>query len=659
MSPSAREGLSRRGLIAGSGSLLGAAIVGAALRPARASGDPPRMPNFLVLVSEDCGAQHLGVYGGPARTPTIDALAADGIRWANAFASSPVCAPSRFALITGVAAEESAPANQMRAAGELPPQLGGAGWTRYLRERGYYCTNNAKEDYNASGLSTAATWDESSGTAHWRNRPRGAPFYAVFNPTMTHELSMAFAAPDVEGISTPYLEELTAIHAVAPTPILGGPTRPEDVRIPGYCPDTPTTRTDAASYMNQINQMDAELAFRLRELAEAGLADDTIVLYFSDHGGVLPRSKRFCYDSGLRIPLIARFGRNVAHLAPASPGSSVDDPVCVSTALAPTILDLAGAPVPEWMSGVPFAGGSTVRATYAFGGRNRMDERYDFVRTVRDSRFRYIRNYMPQVPNGQHIQFMWLQAGYREWETLHRAGSLPERQDRFWRRRPAEELYDLVEDPDELTNLAARPAYRGELVRLRTALDEHMLAVNDNGFIAEGAPAEGFTRSRDRDTYPLDDVIVLAGAALERHPLHRDGLADLLGHRNDVIRFWAAAGLGLHGRAASSLRARLRHAFETEQAPHVKVVLAEALVTSVADRRALDHLAWALSSHPGGWIRLQAANALDRLGPAAMPVASALGAAATTVGGDEPVALTRTAAGHTYRTLHRWPAGIP
>ncbi|GAB2662227.1 hypothetical protein GCM10027169_26050 [Gordonia jinhuaensis] len=406
------SGVTRReALVATAMAALGASVAASSVAAGGASAAPRPRPNILVFVSEDCGAQHLGCYGGVAHTPTIDRFARTGIRWENAFSAAPVCAPSRYAMITGVVPERSAPANHMRASGTLAPELDGSGWTRMLREAGYYCTNNAKEDYKAAGLDIGATWDESSITAHWRHRPAGAPFYAVFNPTMTHESCMALATPTAEldgKVATPYLEQLSGIHAVTTTPIVGGPTTAADVHIPPYYPDTPTTRSDAALYANQINQMDSEFAYRLRELDESGLAEDTIVLYFSDHGGVLPRSKRFCHDGGLHIPLVARFGRRVAHLAPARPGSVLDEPVCVGTALAPTVLGLVGLPVPEWMDGEAFAGPEAQEDDYAFAMRNRMDERYDFVRTVRDKRFRYIRNYMPDVPDGQHVQFAYL-----------------------------------------------------------------------------------------------------------------------------------------------------------------------------------------------------------------------------------------------------------
>ncbi|WP_433567136.1 sulfatase-like hydrolase/transferase [Nocardia sp. CA-151230] len=644
-----------------------AAAATAALAPGvLARAEPGRRPNILCLVSEDCGAQHLGCYGGVAQTPTLDRLAAEGVRWRNCFSSAPVCAPSRFSLITGMESESCAPANQMRAAGALPPFLDGAGWPRLLRQAGYYCTNNAKEDYNTADLNVAATWDESSPHAHWRNRPPGAPFFAIFNPVTTHESSVFLNAPGLDrldgAMSTPYLQELQAVHAVTATPILGGPTTPGEVRIPPYYPDTPTTRSDAALYMNQINQMDQEMAARLRELDDAGLAEDTIVFYYSDHGGVLPRSKRFCYDSGLHIPLIARFGGNVAELAPAPPGSTLDEPVCSGTALPPTILDLTGVGAATWMGGAPFAGPRRAVSHYAFGMRNRMDERYDMVRTARDERFRYIRNYLPHLPNGQHVQFMWLQAGYREWDQLHHSGNLDEIADRFWNERPAEELYDTTADPDEIHNLADDPAYAEDLQRLRTALDEHMLAVVDDGFIPESEAAEGYTAGRAPGAYPLREIMTLTANAIRRDPAGLPELIRNLNSGNEIVRYWAATGCCMLDAGAAPAAADLRAAFDTEPSPHTKIALAEALARVTDNPQPVEYLGATLTGHPDGWIQLQAANALDHLGPRALPARSQLVKAST--GAGAPIAAdaaghVRTATAHTVRALDGTGAGVP
>ncbi|MFE2995375.1 sulfatase-like hydrolase/transferase [Nocardia sp. NPDC059246] len=640
-----------------------AAIAAAALVPALARAEDGPRPNILCLVSEDCGAQHLGCYGGVAHTPTLDQLAAEGIRWRNCFSAAPVCAPSRFAMISGVAPESCAPANHMRAAGALPPFLDHAGWPRLLRQAGYYCTNNAKEDYNTADLDVGSTWNESSARAHWRNRPADAPFFAIFNPMTTHEISVFLNAPGLDQldskVSTPYLQELQSVHSALPTPIVGGPTTPDQVRIPPYYPDTPTTRSDAALYMNQINQMDQEMASRLRELDEAGLADDTIVLYYSDHAGVLPRSKRFCYDSGLHIPLIARFGRNLAHLAPAPPGTVLDEPVCSGTALPPTILDLAGVGAPAWMGGTPFAGSRRSTAAYAFGMRNRMDERYDMVRTVRDERFRYIRNYLPHLPNGLHVQFMWFQAGYREWDQLHHDGRLDEVTDRFWQPRPAEELYDTLADPDEIHNLATDPAYATDLRRMSAALDEHMLAVVDDGFIPESEAAEGYTTSREPSVYPLREVMALAATAIRRDPAAIPELVRNLASGNEIVRYWAATGCCMLDTDGAPATDDLRRTFDTEPSPHVKVALAEALARTVGDPRAVAYLGDTLVGHPDGWIRLQAANALDHLGEGARAARPQLVTASNAPGKSDADGHVRTAAAHTVRALDNTAVGIP
>ncbi|PZG01469.1 hypothetical protein C1I99_07040 [Micromonospora deserti] len=241
---------------------------------------PQGRPNILWLVSED-NNPYVGAHGDRlTQTPTIDTLARDGVRYRNAFSVAPVCAPSRFALITGVCPERVGPAENMRASSTLPQFM--KGFPEYLRQAGYYCTNNSKTDYNTT-IDMAATWDASSGSAHWRNRPEGAPFFAVFNYLTTHESSM-FTAP-------------------------AGPTDPASVRVPAFLPDTPNVRNDRAHQYDRMAQMDAQLAARLAELDADGLAEDTIVFYHGDNGGVMPWSKRHAKDNGLRVPLIVRFPR--------------------------------------------------------------------------------------------------------------------------------------------------------------------------------------------------------------------------------------------------------------------------------------------------------------------------------------------------------------
>src|SRR3954452_6604866 len=223
------------------------------------------------------------------------------------------------------------------------------------------------------------------------------------------------------------------------------------------------------------------------------------------------------------------------------------------------------------MPGTAFAGRERATQRYAFSMRNRMDERYDMTRTARDERYRYIRNYMPHLRYGQHIQFMWEQAGYQEWERLHLAGSLNEVQDRFWHEKPAEELYDLRRDGDEVRNLAGDPAHAGVLTRMRRALDEHMLAVNDNGFIPESSPLEGYDASRTRGAYPLADLMSLAATAIRRDASDLPVLIDQLGADNEVLRYWAALGCCMLGERAAPARAALERIFHNDASIQVRI----------------------------------------------------------------------------------------
>lgn len=583
-----------------------------------------KRPNILWLVSED-NNPYLGAYGDRvARTPTLDRLAAEGIRYANYFSDAPVCAPSRFALITGIHPESCGPAHHHRAEGRIPKWL--RGFPTFLRQAGYYCTNNFKTDYNAP-IDLGKTWNERSFAAHWRNRPPGSPFFAVFNYGVCHETSTFNSRP----------AELR--------------TRPGDVHVPAYAPDTPQVRLDKAHYYDVLEVMDAQIAERLKELDRDELADDTIVFYYSDNGGSLLRSKRFCYESGLHVPLIVRFPRRWAHLAPAAPGSVINAPI-TGIDLPATVLYLAGLSVPEYMQGVPFVDGSQRRRQYAFGMRNRIDERYDMQRTVRDTRYRYVRNYMPHLIYGQHVSFMWNQAGCREWEQRFLDGNLNEVQSRFWSEKPPEELYDLREDPDEVSNLARDPVHAERLTRMRRALDRHMVRVNDNGFIPEGSPLEGYNQSRAAGAYPLQEVMSLARTAIRREPGNLTQLVSHLGDGNEVMRYWAALGCSMLGERAASARGELEGRLTAEGSARVKVAVAEALARIGATERSVPYLADTLDRHEDPRVRLQAINALGNIGERARPALPAITRAANGNSEEAGQYVVQIAARYTERVLN-------
>ena len=585
------QDLSRRTVLGAAGGAAVAATALSAVQPARAtpSENGPGRPNIVWFLSED-NNPYLGAYGDPvADTPALDRLAAEGARYDVMYSPAPVCAPSRFTYLTGMHAESCGPAHHMRAIAKMPVEF--RGFPEYLRDNGYYATNNAKTDYNAN-VDLAATWDESSTTAHWRNRPAGVPFFAQFTDFTTHE-SQVFGAVD-------------------------GATDPAAVKVPAFLPDTATVRADHAHYYDLMHTMDTHVAERLAELEADGVLDDTIIFYFGDNGGVLPFSKRFAGERGNRVPLIIWFGRNFRHLAPGRPGVTVDAPVA-GVDLPPTALHLTGTTIPQHFQGRPFLGRGARRRLHTFGQRSRMDERYDLQRVIRDDRFLYLRNYLPHRPYGQSMGYMWQQKSYQEWEQLHLEGALSLVQERFWDPKPFEELYALDTDRDCVVNLVDSRRHRGTLQRLRRALDAHLLETHDNGFIPESHPAEGYTQSRTGNAYPIERILELASIAasadVENLPLLRRRLTD----RNDIVRFWAAQGLLILGPDAAPAVPDLRKALSQDDSVYVKIPVAEALARLGHPTKAAAFLADTVDNGAGVRIKLQALNALTCIGTAALP----------------------------------------
>ena len=560
-----------------------------------ASADGQSRPNILWLTSEDNGPA-LGAYGDDyAETPHLDRLAERGQIYLHAWSNAPVCAPARTAIITGMYPSATG-AQHMRSQVRLPdgvklfPQL--------LRDAGYYTTNRAKEDYNVE--KPGQVWDESSSEAHWHNRPDGAPFFAVFNFGISHE---------------------SRIRQRPHEPVHD----PAGVRVPAYHPDTPEVRLDWAQYYDRVTEMDAQVGTRLAELDEAGLAEHTIIVYFGDHGVGLPRGKRSLVNSGLRVPLIIyvpprfqrlagdgyRSGTATTHLA-----AFVD--------LAPTMLSLAGIRPPDQMHGHAMLGPFRERPPdYLYGFRDRMDERYDFVRGVRNQRYVYVRNYAPHRIYGQFIWYMFQTPTTQVWKTLYDAGRLEPPQTLFWETKPAEELYDLESDPDEVVNLATTPEHQATLQQLRGALHDHLLPVRDLGFLPEPdmhLRARGdapYDLGQDEARYPLTEILRIAEIATRPGAPARRELAAALEHSDSAVRYWGAVGLLIRGASAvETALTELRRALD-DRATSVQVAAAEALgrYGPAADvEAAVDVLvARANLDHNDLFTTLLALNALDYL----------------------------------------------
>ena len=402
-------------------------------------------PNILWLTSEDHGPQ-MGCYGDAyATTPHMDALAAKGMLFKHAWSCVTVCAAARTTIISGMHPPSNG-GEHMRSMVPMPE--GKKLYPQFLREAGYYCTNNSKEDYNL--VKPDGVWDESSGKAHWRNRAAGQPFFAIFNEQCSHESQLR---------KRPH----TPVHD------------PARVRVPAYHPDTPEVRQDWAQYYDQVTLADESAGSRLSEIAEAGLADDTIVFYYADHGSGMPRSKRWPCNSGLQVPMIVFFPEKWKHLAPKeySPAAKSDRLVSFVD-LAPTLLSIIGVQPPTWMQGHAFAGKfQTAPQPFVFGFRGRMDERYDCVRSVTDGRYVYLRNYMPHLSQAQHVAYQFVTPTTQVWRRLFDEGKASPAQSVFWQAPKApEELYDLLSDPDEVVNLASSAAHAGTLARMRKAQED-------------------------------------------------------------------------------------------------------------------------------------------------------------------------------------------
>ncbi|HUT52599.1 MAG TPA: sulfatase-like hydrolase/transferase [bacterium] len=527
-----------------------AAMPGAACAAAPISGAD--RPNILWLVSED-NSPWLGCYGDPlADTPNLDRMAREGVRFTSAFANAPVCAPARFTIHTGVYAS-SAGTQHMRSCNPIPPGI--RFFTQYLREAGYYCVNGQKTDYNTTGTPPEA-WDSRRFTASLRGLKRHQPFFRFINYMTTHESSL---------------------HKVKPVT-----HDPAAMRLAPYHPDTPEIRHDYAQYYDQITRLDGQIGEALAELERQGLADDTIVFYFSDHGGVLPRSKRFLYDSGMRVPMIARFPEKYRHLAPSAPGSTFDQPVSFVD-LAPTMMSIAGVPVPDYMQGRAFLGPQAAPAPqYVYGFRGRMDDRYDMSRAVRDLNFKYIRNYHPYLPWGRHLDYLWRMPATRSWEEMYQAGKLNAVQKRWFEPKPAEELYDLAADPYEINNLAGDPAYLETIVRMRDANRRFLLDHHDAGFLQEAemvARAQGSTPYdlvRDPIRYDLPRVMAAAEIAGDPGPGAAAKLIELLKDHDSAVRYWGAVGCLALGQKSADTMPLLTQALDDDSAS-VSVAAAAAM----------------------------------------------------------------------------------
>ncbi|WP_422359150.1 sulfatase-like hydrolase/transferase [Reichenbachiella sp.] len=464
--------------------------------------------NILWIVAEDM-SPYIPAFGDSTiSTPHLDRLAKSGVCYDNFYAPHPVCAPARASIITGMYAN-SIGASHMRTgpwyagpatnetikkyndlqpegleAYEASPPAEVKMFTEYLRAAGYYCTNNSKEDYQF--IKTPTAWDESSNQAHWRNRPKGKPFFSVFNIMVTHE-SKIWAKANDSLLVDKYLEVL----------------------VPPYLPDTEVSKNNIRRMYSNIIEMDNQVGEILNQLKEDGLLDETIVIWYTDHGGPLPRQKRLLYESGLQVPAIIRFPNQQF-------AGKRDDRLVSFVDLAPTMLSIAGIQPPDHLQGQAFLGeyAAQQESQYLYAASDRFDENTDRVRSVRDKRYKFIQYLMPELPMYADIAYRNQMPIMQELKRLRDADQLTPAQALWFRTtKPTEELFDLENDPHELNNLAEDPRYADKLGELRMACTQWITDINDTGMIPE---IELITRFKPNGIQPqtLTPKIVKMGSKI-------------------------------------------------------------------------------------------------------------------------------------------------
>lgn len=541
------------------------------------SGIAQDRPNILWLITEDM-SPYLSCYGNNLiSTPNLDKLAKEGIRFIQAHSNGVQCSPARSTLISSMYAT-SLGTDIHR---EKRPVIDSFYFPIYLRKAGYYCTNNSKEDYNS--LKTPATvWDESCKNANYFNRKnKNQPFFAVYNQMITHMTRVATRTTEGREKRTVDMR---------------------DVKVPGYIPDLPEVRDDISWNMGAVELMDQWVGDMIAKLKADGEYDNTIIFFYSDHGGTVPRVKAFVYETGGLVPLIVFFPPKWKHLAGmAQP--SVTDRLVSFVDFAPTILNLAGEKIPSFMTGKPF---------FTNVGQKKENIR-DFVisftanqgpsfqpaRSINDGKFHLIWNFQPAYPNGSRQSYQWQMPAQMAWDKANMEGKLTsELHKKFWLPAPAFELYDISRDSLETKDLATNPAYAKELKRLKDLLLSDLYKQKDIGFIP---PEHRKVIQKEGDLYSVlrknvnevDRIIDAAALASEKNPENLRKLSAYLSDKNPVIQHWGASGicgLAKEGLISSLPKEALLSFSDDKVIIEAKCLIAESMIYKGHSRTGLDYL---------------------------------------------------------------------
>jgi arylsulfatase A-like enzyme len=501
------------------------------------TGSYAQKPNILWITIEDTSPQFIGCYGNDdASTPVIDQLAEEGVRFTNAFSTGSVCSTSRSTIITGVRTYELGTGNH-RSQYPIPEHI--KGFPYYLQQQGYYVTNNSKTDYNLKDEKEfiKEAWHESSPQAGWWDRGADQPFFAVFNyndshqsRTMTHSYSW---------YEQEVLEKLPTEQRIGE----------DEFEMPPFYRDSPEMRQQFARVYNSIKLTDNKIGDLLDRLKKDKLMDDTIILFFADHGEGIPRGKTNGINLGYRVPMIAWFPPKYRHLSPWGTGMVSEELISFED-LAPTMVSLSGGDVPEHLNGRILMGeGRSEPVDKLFLASDRSDNGIDMIRTVTNGRYVYSRNFMPFMPEARYIRYMEIGDIKQLMRQDHKENRLNPLQKSLFEARPTEFLYDIENDLWETNNLAENPNMQTMLQEMRNDIKENIFRTKDVMFLPEYEIAQisSFTTPyqfrQDSDKYPLNSIYEAASLSGKRgEPIAKQQL-EFLQNPSNILRYWAAVGL--------------------------------------------------------------------------------------------------------------------
>ena len=518
-------------------------------------------PNILWIVTEDNSLHYMNLYTkGGAEMPNVSSLASEGIVFNNAFSNAPVCSVARSTIITGVYSPRIGTQYHRRMSlVKLPDDV--KPLPVYLKEAGYYTSNNSKEDYNF--IKDGEIWDESSGKASYKNRKKEQPFFHVQNFHNTHEGQLHFDQEHLENAL-----KTNNLDSVKPFP---------------YHPDTPTFRYTQSLYHNHHKDVDKEIGKFIKKLEDENLLDNTIIFYYADHGGVLPRSKGYIYESGLNVPLVVRVPEKFKKLSPFKAGSRTSTFV-EFVDLVPTVLSLAGIEIPRSIDGKPFLGKKLKKSKLekqntTFGYADRFDEKYDLVRSIRVGKYKYIRNYQPFNVDGLYNFYRYKMLAYKEWYKLFQDGKLNEVQSQFFKPRAPEALYNIDEDPHEIKNLAKDKNYIEILLDLRIKLNDHLVSINDLSFIPEPHLLENglddIVSYSEKNKDLISRLIKISDLSLNDYKQVSSKIQDALNDINPWVRYWGLIVSSSFGSKALENKKQINSIFENDPENLVRMRAAE------------------------------------------------------------------------------------